>query len=333
MSNFKSIDPKIISSPDYDISFFGAENLHPFDTRKYGRAWHLLRSRYGDEIYNRRVKPIKEVDERDLLLVHTQDYLESLKDSGTIARALELPMLSNTPYHVMRSRLVRPMRLATQGTIMTAYEALKGQIAVNLSGGYHHASEARGEGFCLFADVPVAIQKLRQTGLIQPNQQAIIIDLDAHQGNGYARIFQGQSGVFIFDMYNQSIWPRDEPAKARIDYSIGINSGCNSTSYLDLLYHKLPEALDRVPNPAIAFYIAGTDIIAEDALGNLKVTEEASHQRDNFVIDTLVSREIPLAVVLGGGYSRISYRMIADMVGYIIEEFGDKAQQTTEQHA
>lgn len=327
MPDLKNIDPKIISSPDYDISFFGAENLHPFDTRKYGRAWQLLRSRYGEEIYNRRVKPLKEVDDRDLLLVHTQDYLESLKESAIIARAIELPMLSNTPYHVMRSRIIRPMRLATQGTIMTAQEALKGQIAVNLSGGYHHASEARGEGFCLFADVPVAIQKLRQTGLLQSNQQAIIIDLDAHQGNGHERIFHGQNGVFIFDMYNQSIWPRDEPAKARIDYPIGLNSGCNSTSYLDLLYHKLPEALDRVPNPGIAFYIAGTDIIDEDALGNLKVSEEASHKRDQFVIDTVVERGIPLAIVLGGGYSRISYRMIADMVGYIIEKFGDSAKQ------
>lgn len=327
MPNPKKINPKIISSPDYDISFYGAENLHPFDTRKYGRAWQLLRSRYGDEIYNRRVKPQSEVDDRDLLLVHTQDYLESLKDSGAIARALELPMLSNTPYHVMRSRIIRPMRLATQGTIITAREALTHQIAVNLSGGYHHASEARGEGFCLFADVPVAIQKLRQTGLIQSNQQAIIIDLDAHQGNGHERIFHGQNGVFIFDMYNQSIWPRDEPAKARIDYGIGLNSGCNSTSYLDLLYHKLPEALDRVSHPAIAFYIAGTDIIEQDALGNLKVSEEASHERDKFVIDTLVKRQIPLAIVLGGGYSRMSYRMIADMVGYIIEQFGDASNQ------
>jgi histone deacetylase 11 len=318
------IDPKIISSPDYDIGFLGVEHLHPFDTYKYTRAWNTLRSQYGEQIRRRTIKPQDEVSDADLCLVHTQDYLDSLRQSATIARALELMILSNAPYNMLRSRVIRPMRLATQGTILAAQHALESGIVVNLSGGYHHAAPMQGEGFCLFADVPVAIEKLRQSGMMASHQQAIIVDLDAHQGNGYQRAYHGKKGVFFFDMYNQMIFPNDDYAKSRIDYAVGLNVGCNSDSYLDLLFHKLPEALDRVDNPAIGFYVAGTDIITGDLLGGLNVSEEATLRRDTFVIETFVQRGIPLVIVLGGGYSKASYRLIADMVGYIIETYGDR---------
>ncbi len=317
------MNPKIISSPDYDIGFFGVELLHPFDTHKYTRAWELLHKEYGEQTYRRTLKPQDEVSDADLLLVHSQSYLDSLRQPAIIARALELVMLANAPYNMLRSRVIRPMRLATQGTILAAQHALESRIVVNLSGGYHHAAPTQGEGFCLFADVPVAIEKLRQSGALPADQQAIIVDLDAHQGNGYQRAYHGKGGVFFFDMYNQMIFPQDEHAKARIDYAVGINAGCTSDPYLDLLFHKLPEALNRVKNPGIAFYVAGTDIIEGDLLGGLKVSVEATFRRDTFVIDTFVERGIPLVVVLGGGYSRASFRMIARMVGYIMERYGD----------
>lgn len=328
----KNIQPKIVSSPDYDISFFGVERLHPFDTRKYGRAWHKLRREYGAEIARRTIKPEGEISDDDLLLVHTPEYLASLTESAIVARALELVMLASVPYNLLRNRIIRPMRLATQGTMIAALQAAVDGLVINLSGGYHHASAAQGEGFCLFADVPVAIEKARQTGALKRDQNAIIIDLDAHQGNGHERVYLGKHGVFIFDMYNQMIFPQDEHAKTRIDYGIALNAGCASDPYIDLLFRKLPEALDRVTNPGMAFYIAGTDITAGDALGGLKVSEEALFRRDQFVIDTLIARGIPTVIVLGGGYSRASYRMIARMVGYIIETYGDARATPSTMH-
>jgi histone deacetylase 11 len=324
----ESINPKIISSPDYDINFFGVERLHPFDSRKYGRAWQSLRRQYGDEILWRTIQPEVEISHMDLLAVHTPEYLESLKAPAVIARALEMVMLSSVPFPLLKSRLLYPMRLAVQGTVIAAVEALQSGLTVNLSGGYHHATAAAGGGFCLYADVPLAIETLRADRLLDADQQAVIIDLDAHQGNGFERVYHGADGVFIFDMYNQAIYPNDEYAKQRIDYAVGVNSGCSTDSYLDLLYRKLPEALDRVKNPGIAFYIAGTDIVKGDPLGNLKVSENGVFLRDRFVIDQFVKRDIPLVIVLGGGYTRVSFRMIARMVGYIVERWGDTASTT-----
>lgn len=323
------IQPKIVSSPDYDIHFFGIEMLHPFDSRKYGRAWKELRRHFGEEVASRTIQPENEIDDDDLLMVHTREYLETLKSSPIIARAVEMAVLASVPYRLLRSRLIHPMRLATRGTVIAGFEAMENGIAVNLSGGYHHASREQGEGFCLYADVPLAIEKLRDDGLLAEDETAIIIDLDAHQGNGHERIYRGQEHAFIFDMYNQSIYPMDHYARERIDYHIPLNSGVNSSAYLDLLHHKLPEALDRVHKPGIAFYIAGTDIYEGDLLGGMKVSEDAVLQRDRFVIDQFVSRGIPLAIVLGGGYSKESYRMVTAMVAYILEKWGDAATKTT----
>lgn len=324
----RSIEPKIISSPDYDLHFFGMERLHPFDSRKYGNAWKALRRHFGEEVSWRTVQPVQPITDDELLLVHTQDYLDTLKSAPVVARALELMVLANVPFRLVQSRLIQPMRLATKGTVIAAFEAMSYGIAINLSGGYHHASREQGEGFCLFADVPLAIERLRYDHRLRDDQQAIIIDLDAHQGNGHERVYHGQNHTFIFDMFNQGIYPMDMFARERIDYPVGVNPGVSSSAYMDLLHRKLPEAMARVKNPGIAFYIAGTDIYADDMLGGMRVSEEAVLRRDQFVIDTIVGMGIPLVVVLGGGYSPKSCRMVTNMAAYVLEKWGDSAHQT-----
>ena len=316
------IDPKVIYSPDYDIHFMGFEKLHPFDTRKYSRAYSLAQETLGRRLERNTLCPKSEVSQDDLLIIHTAGYLSSLKSTSVIARALELPILATVPYMLLNTRLLAPMRLGVQGTLFAAHEALVNGLAINLSGGYHHASCARGEGFCLYADVPLAIEKLRIEGLLRPDEQAIIIDLDAHQGNGHERIYHGKHENFIFDMYNQAIYPMDAFARERIDYGIPLNSGCNGRMYLDLIRHKLPEALSRVKRPGIAFYIAGTDIYEDDLLGNMKVPEADIIERDRFVLKTLMDAQIPTVMVQGGGYSKDSYRMVAAAVQYAFETWG-----------
>ncbi|MFW5690875.1 MAG: histone deacetylase [Chloroflexota bacterium] len=322
------VDPRIISSPEYDIHFLGIEKLHPFDTRKYGHAWQALRRHFGAEVQWRTQQPEDEISREDLLLVHTESYLDSLQSPAVIARAVEMLMLASLPYRLLRSRLLRPMLLATRGTVEAAFEALQNGLVINLSGGYHHASADRGEGFCLYADIPIAIEKLRQSGALPRDQQAVIIDLDAHQGNGYARVYYHRSDVFIFDMYNQALYPRDLYARERIDYAIAVNSGLNGSAYIDLVRRKLPEALARAYKPGIAFYIAGTDIAEDDLLGEMRVPEDIVFERDRFVIDTLMEAGIPLVVVMGGGYSHTSYRMITRSIAYVLERWGDRATTT-----
>jgi histone deacetylase 11 len=137
----------IAYSPHYNITFFGVERLHPFDSRKYGRAWELLRTEFGSALKKCHLRIDRPVSNEELALVHSPEYLKSLRSSATLARALEIPLLHFLPGWLIDWRVSRPMRWAVRGSVLAAEAALRTGWAVNLSGGYHHAKPSHGEGF------------------------------------------------------------------------------------------------------------------------------------------------------------------------------------------
>jgi histone deacetylase 11 len=318
-----TLNPRIIYSPDYDIHFGGIEKLHPFDTRKYSHAYDLARKSLGDKLTRATLTPTQPVRDEDLLRVHTPEYLKTLKSVSVLVQALEFPPLALFPYSLIEKHLLMPMRLATTGTIIAAREALTSGLAVNMSGGYHHASADKGEGFTVFSDMSIAILKLRAEGLLSRADPVLLIDLDAHQGNGHERIFFHDDAVSIFDMYNGSIYPNDGYARKRINWNLSLAPGTRDTQYLNALFDYLPRALTEMDAlPKLAFFIAGTDIYEGDMLGGLRISEEGVFARDKFVFDTLVSAGIPTIMLLAGGYSHETHRFIARTVEYVLEQWG-----------
>ncbi len=316
------IQPKLVYSPSYDIRFFGLEKLHPFDSCKYSRAWKQLETLFGDRLASFQIEPLAPATLKELLTVHDRAYLERLQRSRFIAQALELPELALLPRCILERHVLRAMRFAVKGTILAAYAAIAHGIAVNLSGGYHHASRDRGEGFCLYSDIAIAITMLRKTHLIEPDAAVLIIDLDAHQGNGLERIFLQDDSVHILDMYNQNIYPQDWWAKDGIDYNIPINSSISDQDYLNQLKLNLSKILSQETQPKIAFYNAGTDIYCNDPLGRLNISKKGIFERDRFVFDTLVKANIPWVMLPSGGYTKESYLLIADSIEYILNTWG-----------
>jgi histone deacetylase 11 len=254
-----------------------------------------------------------------LQTVHSETYLKQLKQPRFVARALELDSLGFLPIDMLDRCVLEPMRLATMGTVIAARIALSSGIAINLSGGYHHASGDRGEGFCVYSDIAIAVAMLRQSQKITPEDSIIIIDLDAHQGNGLERIFYHDPKVQILDMYNHEIYPHDLWATERIDCHLPLTSGIRDRAYLDELKAHLPQFLQQVSQPKIAFYNAGTDIYENDPLGRLKISHQGVLERDRFVFKTLVEAGIPVVMVPSGGYTRESYQLIADSVGEVLQ--------------
>lgn len=320
-----SIQPKIVYSPDYDIRFMGLEKLHPFDSQKYSRAWNLLHQTWGKRLEAITQAPPRKVTDNELLMVHTSEYLTMIKAPRYVAQAVELPFVALFPRFLINRQLLSPMRLATMGTLMAAEEAMRGGIAVNMSGGYHHASAEQGEGFCVFSDVALAIVHLRGKGLLGPGDNALIIDLDVHQGNGHERIFMDDPNVMILDMYNRGIYPADEFARRAITADIPLDSGIQDEQYLSTVKSRFPEFLDNVGPIHFAIYVAGTDIYEKDKLGMLRVSEEGILERDRFVFDLLVDRGIPFVMTLGGGYSSESYRFVANAIDYLLKTWGNYA--------
>lgn len=232
-----------------------------------------------------------------------------------------MPFLGMLPIGMLETRILNPMRLATTGTIIAAQMAIENGAAINFSGGYHHASKDQGGGFCIYSDIAIAIAVLRKSKKLNSSDQIVIIDVDAHQGNGLERIFRKDTNVYIFDMYNKEIYPMDMWAKKGIQCDIPLRSGASDQEYLSKLSDNLPHFLQRIDKPKIAFYNAGTDIHSRDPLGGLSVSREGVLKRDKFVLEALTKRRIPWVMVPSGGYTSVSYILLADTVNYILNKW------------
>jgi acetoin utilization deacetylase AcuC-like enzyme len=261
---------------------------HPFPISKYGILKELV-LREGLVAGGDFLVP-DPIDLDSLALIHTREYLAKLEGpglSGAEQRRLGLPW---------SEALWLRSRLAAGGTLLAARAALTEGIAANVAGGTHHAFADHAEGFCVVNDVAVAIAKLREEGRIE---RAVVIDLDVHQGNGTAAIFEHVAEVCTFSMHGERNYPLQ---KMRSNLDISLPMGMGDEDYLDVLRRHLPDVLER-SRADIAFYVAGVDVAAGDRYGKLSLTEEGIRSRDRFVIESVRDRSVPLVIVLAGGYA------------------------------
>jgi acetoin utilization deacetylase AcuC-like enzyme len=179
--------------------------------------------------------------------------------------------------------------------LLAARLALEHGIACNTAGGSHHAQADTGAGFCVFNDVAVAARRLLAEGKVG---QVLVVDLDVHQGDGTARIFENDASVFTFSMHAEKNFPA---RKAASDLDIDLADGTGDEAYLGKLEEILPDLLARVA-PDLVFFNAGVDPHADDKLGRLSLSDEGLARREAFVLGSCLERSIPVTGVIGGGY-------------------------------
>jgi histone deacetylase 11 len=206
------------------------------------------------------------------------------------------------------------MRYATGGTVLTCRLALEHGVAVNLGGGYHHAAAQWGGGFCVYADVPLAVKILHDEEKINT---VLVVDLDAHQGNGTAAMFQGWPWAKILDLYEEELFPVPKETE---DYPLAVGPGLTGSKYLAMVEKTLAEALDAV-RPDLVVYNAGTDPFVGDPLARYRLTKDDLAERDLLVVSMVRERAIPVAMVLSGGYSTESWRIHTDAIEDILVRF------------
>ena len=261
---------------------------HVFPIRKFEIAKDVLLSE-GTLFAGEIVAP-EPVAIADLLLVHTEDYITRLINGRLTAkeiRKLGLPWSES---------LVRRSLHAISGTINTSRRALVDGVSSNLAGGTHHAFPDRGEGFCVLNDVAVSIRVLQREKLAS---RFLIIDLDVHQGNGTAFIFQDSPEVFTFSMHGAKNFPLFKET-SRLD--IELADGTADDEYLETLDHALSRL--RLHNADIIFYLAGADPYENDRLGRLKLTKEGLLRRDETVLRFAQEEGIPIVTTMSGGYAQ-----------------------------
>jgi histone deacetylase 11 len=305
----------LVYHPCYNITAFGLERLHPFDSRKYQRIHDELIAR-GLRGAGDFTQP-GEVSREELLEVHTPEYLQSLGQAEALARILEVPVVHRLPGWLLDSRILRPMRYATGGTILACRLAVEQGLAINLGGGYHHAAAGWGGGFCVYADIPLAAKLLHDQGRIG---RALVVDLDAHQGNGTAAVLRDWPWATIFDLYEQDIFPAQKEPE---DYPLPVQAGLTGVEYLGLVRDALPGALDAV-HPDLLIYNAGSDPFAEDPLARFRLTKSDLAERDLLVVTLARERRIPVAMVLSGGYSAESWRIHTEAIEGILTRFDQR---------
>jgi acetoin utilization deacetylase AcuC-like enzyme len=258
---------------------------HRFPIQKYRMLRELLAA---DGRFQFEAAPLasREVIE----LAHDREYVDAFLN-GTLP-----PQAIRRIGFPWSEGLVKRTLASVGGTLAATKEALANGWGGNLAGGTHHAFGAEGSGFCVFNDIAVAIQWLRSTGQVK---RVAVIDLDVHQGDGTAQIFQDEPDVLTLSIHCEVNFPFRKQ-QSKID--IALPEGLGDEDYLHALDAVLPRAIEF--EPEIIFYQSGVDVLASDALGKLALTPHGVKRRDERVISAVKRAGLPLVITIGGGYSK-----------------------------
>lgn len=232
----------------------------------------------------------EKIAEQHILRTHETDYWLKLKHLTLSPKEIKAIGFPINEHFVTRTVTI------ANGTLEAALFALKYGVAMNAAGGTHHSFTYKGEGFCLLNDQAIASNYLLDNYLAK---KILIVDLDVHQGDGTAQIFQNEPRVFTFSMHGEKNYPN---RKEKSDLDIGLPDGCDDALYLSTLKNTLPRLLDEV-QPDFVFFQAGVDILESDKLGRLSVSTAACKERDAYVLQTCKNNKLPVVCSMGGGYS------------------------------
>jgi acetoin utilization deacetylase AcuC-like enzyme len=265
---------------------------HRFPMRKYS----LLRERVQAELPQVELEEAPVALDADLARVHEADYIERVATGALDAREqreIGFPWSLDMAERARRS---------VGATIAACHAAQKGGFAVNLAGGTHHSYASHGAGFCVFNDAAVAARALQAEALQRGERKPhiAIVDLDVHQGNGTAVIFQHDPSVFTLSLHGTSNYPF---SKEIGDLDVALPDGCGDDAYIKALSRALSTMFERI-EPAMLIYLAGADPHIDDRLGRLALTVDGLAMRDSSVFSAAAERDLPVAIAMAGGYGR-----------------------------
>ena len=271
-----------------DIFVLPLPDDHRFPMRKYG----LLRERVAVHAL---VPPVDllvppPASRAEIERVHDSEYVQRVFAGELTAREQRVIGFPWSPVLVERSRQ------SVGATIAACRSALADGGSVNLAGGTHHAYPDHGQGFCVFNDVAIAARAMQAEGLAR---RIVVIDCDVHQGNGTAAIFADDPSVFTYSIHGANNFPFRKEAS---DLDVALPDGADDSVYLKALFDSVHSLALREYD--LAIYLAGADPYVNDTLGRLALSKIGLATRDQFILDVCKHADLPVAVVMAGGYAR-----------------------------
>ena len=275
----------IVYNDAYDIN---VPESHRFNGTKFSKlVSQLKQSDFYQRLHFQQSSPVRY---RDVLRTHAIDYVQRVVErtlSKEELRQINLPI---------DSQLVKRSFLALNGTFTTALKALEEGVACHTAGGTHHAHYTNGLGFCVFNDLAFTALNLIEHGLVK---KVLILDLDVHQGDGTIDICDGKDGIYTCSLHCEQNFPFQ---KRQGTLDVALDSHLEDTAYLNKLHNTFKD-ISKDFTPDIVLYDAGVDVFRGDQLGYLDLTLEGILKRDCAVLEYFKNHNIPIATVIGGGYS------------------------------
>jgi acetoin utilization deacetylase AcuC-like enzyme len=271
-----------------EIFRYSVPEKHRFPMQKYTMIPERLLAE--GTITNANFFAPSKLTEDEILTTHTADYWHKLKTQTLTPKEARPIGFEMTPTLVDRGRHI------AHATYECALYAQQYGVAMNIAGGTHHAFADHGEGFCVFNDVCIASNLLLNRGQAQ---KILVVDLDVHQGNGNASIMANEPRVFVFSMHGAKNYPFRKPPS---DLDIELVNDTGDAEYLQILADTLPRLIAEFV-PDMIFYQSAVDVLATDKLGKLALTRAGCKARDDYVLRQAKAANIPVAIVMGGGYS------------------------------
>lgn len=307
----------LVFDPRYNINLNDFGMNKPFALDRGEQVLSELRRRFGERAAEYDLPA--PVSEEEILLVHTPRYVQSLQDPRTWMGIMEFKEEEFQPEKATRSlpELLEDIRLKCGGTLLASRNALELGMCANLGAGYHHAFPDEGRGYCVLNDIAIAIRKLRAE---QKLKKVLIVDLDFHQGDGTALIFQNDPDTFTLSVHSEEGWPE---TKQKSDLDVPIYQG-EEHLYVEKAAGGIEKALKSFA-PDMVLYVGGSDPYEKDVLPGtafIKLSLEQLKQRDKLVVDTFVDRGIPIASVFAGGYGPHVWEVHYWSVHYLLERSG-----------
>ena len=270
---------------DYDIPL---PKNHRFSSSKFGDLYTLLID--SELAKSAEVFVPNMAKDSQLTKVHTRDYINKIKN-GNLSHKEE--KILGLPWS---ETLSKRSYLAVNGTYLTAKLALINGIACHLAGGTHHAHANYGSGFCVYNDLAYAAKNIISDGKCK---KVLIIDCDVHQGDGTAEICKNDTNIFTCSIHASNNFPS---SKAESDLDIGLDDAISDENYLEKIKFALATCSKNI-QPDLVLYDAGADVHKNDKLGRLNISSKCILERDLEVLNFFKRKDIPVATVIGGGYS------------------------------
>ncbi|MFT4176517.1 MAG: histone deacetylase [Luteolibacter sp.] len=223
--------------------------------------------------------------------VHDAEYIRSI-ESGRLDRKEQVKLGLPVTRELFHRSLTE-----VEATRLACHAALEEGIGICLAGGTHHAFREHGEGYCVFNDVAVAIRDLQKD---RPALKVMVVDTDAHQGNGTASLLAGDPRVFTYSIHVGNNFPTH---KAQSTLDVETVRYVEGEMYLKQLFSTLAAALDTF-SPNLVIWISGADNHRNDRFGQMYLSLKDIQRRDEVLLGAFIKNRIPVAVLYGGGYNR-----------------------------